>query len=99
MDIQIDTDGLNSNAALRHEFGVEGMASVTVRYGRTSKKILKIIISDTPVTVTDRFFHQLAHMVSDAVLVRELAEKNKDTSDKYKTMIEMAKGSKVNVTC
>lgn len=99
MDIQIDTNGLNSSAALRHRFGVEGLASVTVRYGRTSKKITKIIISDHAVTVADPCFHQLALMVSDAIVVRDLAKKNKDASDKYKTMIELGKGSKVNEVC
>lgn len=99
MDIRIDTNGLNSNAALRHLFGVEGMTDVTVRYGRTSKKVTKIIISDSPVTCTDRCFHQLAMMVSDAILVRDIDAKNKNTTDKYKTMIELAKGSKVNVVC
>ena len=91
MDIQIDTNGLNSNAALRHRFGVEGMVRVKVNYLR-SKRLTKIFINDVAVTSFDQCFHQLALMVSDAILVR-------DNSDKYKTMIEMAKGSKVNEVC
>ncbi len=92
MDIQIDTNGPNSDAALRHEFGVDGMEKVTVRYGHTSKAVTKIIISDTPVSCKDRYFHQLALLVSDAIQVR-------DNADKYKTMNELAKGSKVSVKC
>jgi len=67
------------------------MVEVTVRYLR-SKRISKIIINELAVSCTDQGFHQLALMVSDSILVRNVA-------DSYTNMIQMAKGSKVDVTC